>query len=79
VSKYLRKINLKDERFNLAHSFRSLRPWSLGPVAFGPMVKQNVMAEAHGGGKLLISEQPGNKKREEGVKVSIFPSKSCHQ
>jgi hypothetical protein len=31
VTKYLKEVNLKEERFNLAYGFS---PWLLGPVAF---------------------------------------------
>jgi hypothetical protein len=32
-----------EERFILASSFGGFSTWSVGPVAFGPVVKQHIM------------------------------------
>jgi hypothetical protein len=32
VTKYLRKLTYKEERFILAHVFRGFSSWSLGPI-----------------------------------------------
>jgi hypothetical protein len=44
----LRKQDEKEERFILAQDFLGFSPWSLGPIAFGPVVSQQIMAKAHG-------------------------------
>jgi hypothetical protein len=41
--------NLKEEGVILAHGVRGFSAWSLGSIAFGPEVRQNIMAEGHGG------------------------------
>jgi hypothetical protein len=48
--------NLRQERFVLAHGFRSFSPRS-GPIGFGPVARLNIMEERHGEGKLLTSWQ----------------------
>jgi hypothetical protein len=48
----LEKINLKGDRFILAHGFR---PWYAGSVAFGPVVRQYIMVGAPGAAELLTS------------------------
>jgi hypothetical protein len=40
----LKISKLKKERFILAHGFRSFHSWSLGSVALGPVVRQNMPA-----------------------------------
>lgn len=37
-------MNLKEERVTLAHSVRGFNPWSAGPIAFSPVIKQIFMA-----------------------------------
>jgi hypothetical protein len=46
VAKYLRKINIEEERFVLSHRFRDFSPWSLGSIASEPMVY--IMVEQYG-------------------------------
>jgi hypothetical protein len=43
--------------------FRVLSPWSLGSVAFGPVVAQQIMAVACGTGSLVTCWQPEAKKK----------------
>jgi hypothetical protein len=38
----------------------------------GPVVRQDIMAERHGGGKL-----PGSRERQEEARDKIYPSKAC--
>jgi hypothetical protein len=51
VTKYLRKNNLEEEGFILAHSFRGFGSWSAGSIAFRPMTRQK-----HHGGKDMVEE-----------------------
>jgi hypothetical protein len=48
VTKYLRKYSYKEERFIMDHGFRDFSPCSFGPVTFGPMAPQYILAEACG-------------------------------
>jgi hypothetical protein len=41
VTKYLKRHNLKVERFILAHGFST---WPLGSIFSGPVVRQSIMA-----------------------------------
>jgi hypothetical protein len=54
MTKCLRKTVTKEKHFIWDYGFKNSSLWSHGPVAFGPVVKQNIMAEASGGKKLLI-------------------------
>jgi hypothetical protein len=70
--KYQRESTYKEKLRILAHSFRSLILWSVGPIAFGPVVKSHNLAAAHGGGKPVTS-WPGCKGQEEDVLGSHCP------
>jgi hypothetical protein len=53
---YLRKTDQRRERrFISAHSFRGFSPWLIGPFAFGPVVRQHIMAGAHSRAELFTS------------------------
>jgi hypothetical protein len=52
--KYLQDINLKEEAFILAPSFRSSR-WLFDPIACRPAASQYILVEAHCEEKLLSS------------------------
>jgi hypothetical protein len=45
----MRKLACKGERFLLVHGFNSFSSWLLGPVDFGPVASQYMMAEVCGG------------------------------
>lgn len=46
VTKYLRKINLKEKLFLLVHGFAAFWLWSTGLVALGLVMRQNI--QPHG-------------------------------
>jgi hypothetical protein len=60
-------------RFSLVHTFGNFTPWSIGSIAFGPVVRQNFMAGTHGGANCLPH---GGKeaKREGKTRVLITPA-----
>jgi hypothetical protein len=55
------KNNFREERFILAHVSRSFSPWF---HCCGLGLRQNIMKEGHGGGRLLASWQPESRERE---------------
>jgi hypothetical protein len=58
------RINLKRGKGCVAHDFRSFSPWSLGPVAFGLVVAQYIIARAHSRSATFASWQPKDKERD---------------
>jgi hypothetical protein len=68
VTKHLRKINLKKERYILLHSFRGFSPlWACG--------KAEHHGRAHGVTNMLNSWQPGKEgggNKVTGIKTSKF-------
>jgi hypothetical protein len=61
----------------MTSGFRGFSPWSLGPVAIGPVVRQDIMVRAHGRTKLFNSWKPGSKDtdRERGGTVDKYTLK----
>jgi hypothetical protein len=73
--------NLKEESFILVHSFSNISPWSVALLAFGSMVRQNIMAEGHHRANLLTSWQSESRdwEREEGLGDKIHCSETQSQ
>jgi hypothetical protein len=69
------KINLREEKFILAHGIRGFSPWLAGSIAFRPLARQNFMAEGCGGRKLLTAWQSGSQEWQERVGDKKYPSK----
>jgi hypothetical protein len=46
---------LESKKFILANSFRGFNPYSVGPIAFKPMIRQHIMAGGQGRGSLFTS------------------------
>jgi hypothetical protein len=74
VTKYLRKINLKEERFILVHGFRGFSVWSVDPIVSRPLTRQNIVDRTYGGANRLTSWWPGSRKESRGT--STFPKAS---
>lgn len=53
VTKYLREINLQDERFLFSSDFRGFGPGSLGSVASRSVAGLCILVEAYVGAKLI--------------------------
>jgi hypothetical protein len=58
------KINSKEEILILAHGFQGYSPCSVCSVVSKPVVRQDAMAEGHGGAQLLTSGQLGSRERQ---------------
>lgn len=65
VTKYLRKINLKENRFILTQGFRGFSSCSVDSIVSGPVARQYIMVEGVTG-KLLTSRQPGSRQKRRG-------------
>jgi hypothetical protein len=59
-------------RFSLVHTFGNFTPWSIGSIAFGPVVRQNFMAGTHGGANCLPHGGKEAKRRKD-----QGPNNSC--
>lgn len=65
-------------RFIWAHIFGDFSPWSLGPVAFGPVRRQHLMAGARGWANpvhLLVARKW--KKEEVGDSLPVSSTRAC--
>lgn len=74
-----KKVGLKEEIFNLAHSVGGFSPRSAGSIAVGLKPGCNTMSQRHGGRKPFPPGKPGNRGRhtEDQARNKIFLSKAC--
>lgn len=72
--------NLEEERL-ICLWFQRLQSSVRWSHISGHVVRENTMKETHTGGKLLMSQKPGNMKcgQEEGTGDEIHPAKGCSQ
>jgi hypothetical protein len=49
------KNNLQRNDLEMTHCFRGFNPWLPGPIAFRPVMKQNITVEGCGRAKLFTS------------------------
>jgi hypothetical protein len=71
-------INLKGGKIYFGSQLQGVRSWSLGPIAFRPVVRQLNMVETKWYRRSMQLMAAGKKReREERVEVSISPSRAC--
>jgi hypothetical protein len=76
ILQHIPEINQLIRRKNLTHGFSGSTPWSLDVIAFGPVVRQNIMAVAQNIG----SYSPhGVQETKEGTRISLSLSRADHQ
>lgn len=68
----IHEINYKEE-FTLAHSFGGFSPWFTGPIAFGPIVRQNIMMEKVSRSKAHFMETEKKKQEKKLVSHNALP------